>query len=372
MRGPFRPLACPLLPVCLLFACGALVPEGLTEKTSVASVVPEETLRGERSCMVRFSVPMDRASVERNTLLLHGAGADAKPVRLEFRWHNAFTAELEFPCPLPPGPCELAISAGAESASGTDLSPPFRRLFEDGGETAEQGLPSPLLVELLSEGTATAAAPSPACGRGFDRSSLLRVAFPRSLTEEERELFGTLLYTEPDLFPVCSWNTEGGLCTVSFPGEVPWNGYCRILLPPGPVCFIFRADGENSRPPVWESLEINGAVVHQGDPFPAAETPVQEIRCIFTHSANGSLPHQDLLEAVSFSVSGGESRFLFESALSGSPEPGVTSLLYRARLIPGSGEGILTAAVGGWLEDTLGNRISGSGTMELCLAPGAP
>jgi hypothetical protein len=132
---------------------------------------------------------------------------------------------------------------------------------------------------------------------------------------------------------------------------------------------LLFADGEAGRPVTWEWLRINGTGIDQGDPFPVSGAPLEELRLCFSHSAEASLDLYALLDAVSFSISGGGGFLVQDSCLTEEPAPGITELIFLADYLPDGSEGILAVSTGGWLKDSLGNPVTGLRRIEISLGP---
>ncbi len=109
--------------------------------------------------------------------------------------------------------------------------------------------------------------------------------------------------------------------------------------------------------------------INQGDPFPLSGASQEELRLCFSHSAEASLDLYALLDAVSFSISGGGGYLVLYSSLIEEPAPGTTELVFLAEFLSDGDEGILAVSTGGWLKDSLGNPVSGLRRIELSLGP---
>ncbi len=260
---------------------------------------------------------------------------------------------------------QLRLNEGMEPVSGYPLTGDAEISFT----FDEPDLPVPEAIVHLNSGTATALLPPPACNTGFDRSSVFSFDFPRPLSGEEQDTFERLCYSIPDSVPDFTWQDDGNSCRIAFEGPIGWNGYYTFHSPPGNGWLLLLADGEAGRPVSWEWLRINGTVIDQGDPFPVSGASQEELRLCFSHSAEASLDLYALLDAVSFSISGGGGYLILNSFLIEEPAPGMTELLFLADYLPDGNEGILAVSTGAWLKDSLGNPVTGLRRIEISLGP---
>ncbi len=259
----------------------------------------------------------------------------------------------------------LLLNEGMEPVSGYPLSGEREITFI----IDDPELPVPETAVHLNRGSVTALLPPPACNTGFDRTSLLRFDFPGPLSGEEQLSFERLSYSIPDSLPAFTWQDDGESCLIAFDGPLEWKGYYSFHTPPGDTPLLLLADGEAGRPLSWERLQINGMSINQGDPFPLSGASQEELRLCFSHSAEASLDLYALLDAVSFSISGGGGYLVLYSSLIEEPAPGTTELVFLAEFLSDGDEGILAVSTGGWLKDSLGNPVSGLRRIELSLGP---
>jgi hypothetical protein len=276
------------------------------------------------------------------------------------RWRIASAAALPRGSTL-----QIRLNEGMEPVSGFPLSGDRDISFT----IDDPELPVPDGMVHLNRENSTALLPPPACNSGFDRSSVLRFDFPRSLGGEEQSSFEGLCFSVPDIRPGFTWEDDGNSCSITFDGPVGWKGYYTFHSPPGNGWVLLFADGEAGRPVTWEWLRINGTGIDQGDPFPVSGAPLEELRLCFSHSAEASLDLYALLDAVSFSISGGGGFLVQDSCLTEEPAPGITELIFLADYLPDGSEGILAVSTGGWLKDSLGNPVTGLRRIEISLGP---
>jgi hypothetical protein len=350
----------------ILQSCSLFLPDQLKEGCT-GKLYVEKSKRG-----IIFSHPMNREMVESAAILTIRTGEEGREAGSSqiasppFQWESDKKYLIEDEKLLPYLTYTLSFRGILESRGGIDYSGPESFLLSSSSTYSS----SPAWEEILSlhHHNGESLIPCrefPHYTEGVDRASRIIITFASPVEELWRDLFTAQISSGPEISLLPSWSEDGLSCTLSFEAPPPWQYEGALSLPEKPLPFLFRCSGERERPLQWAETVIDGEIQRSGSFLQAEEGVERSITLNFTHSSFAELGAGDLLEAVGFSLHGGNGYLDLEEGEISRGEGGETSITYRGSFHDCDPLLMLRISVLPSLQESLGKSVSGNLSLTL-------